>query len=88
MTLTCITKAPDRWKCAVDIFDRQIFSRSVIQYLITETSGVIELVETPDVDKEMLYERSPINFVDTHLPVIDYTGEERPGLSRLNRSDG
>jgi len=64
MTLTCITKAPELWKCAVDIFGPSnlfTFLNSVPEHWKPATD---ELIGNAEKDSEMLFERSPINFVD------------------------
>jgi dipeptidyl aminopeptidase/acylaminoacyl peptidase len=64
MTLTCITKAPELWKCAVDIFGPSnllTFLNSVPEHW---KPGTYELVGHPEHDKQMLTERSPINYVN------------------------
>jgi dipeptidyl aminopeptidase/acylaminoacyl peptidase len=64
MTLTCITKEPELWRCAVDIFGPSnlfTFLGSIPEYWKPAT---FELVGDPERDKEMLYDRSPLNFVD------------------------
>ena len=64
MTLTCITKAPELWKCAVDIFGPSnlfTFLGSIPEYWKPAT---YDLVGDPEKDKEMITERSPINYVD------------------------
>ena len=64
MTLTCITKAPGIWKCAVDIFGPSnlfTFLNSIPEHW---KKGTDRLVGDPVKDKALLKERSPINFVE------------------------
>jgi dipeptidyl aminopeptidase/acylaminoacyl peptidase len=79
MTLTCVTKAPERWKCAVDIFGPSslfTFQESIPEHW---KPGVIELVGDPVADKELLYNRSPINFVDNiNCPIFIIQGKNDP----------
>lgn len=79
MTLTCITKAPELWKCAVDIFgpsDLFTFLNSIPEHWKPATSV---LVGDPENDKEMLTERSPINFIDNiKCPLLIIQGANDP----------
>jgi len=79
MCLTCITKAPDIWKCAVDIFgpsDLFTFINSVPEHW---KMGVDDLVGNTSTDSEMLRERSPINFVDKIVcPLLVVQGKHDP----------
>lgn len=64
MSLTCVTKAPELWKCAVDIFGPSnlfTFLGSIPEYWKPAT---FDLIGDPEKDKEMITERSPINYVD------------------------
>ena len=79
MCLTCITKAPEIWKCAVDIFgpsDLFTFLESVPEHW---KKGTNELVGNIETDAEMLKERSPINFVDKiKCPLLVVQGKHDP----------
>jgi dipeptidyl aminopeptidase/acylaminoacyl peptidase len=79
MTLTCVTKAPDRWKCAVDIFGPSnlvTFQESVPEHW---KPGVLDLVGDPEINKGLLHERSPINFVDNiSCPMLVVQGKNDP----------
>ncbi len=79
MTLTCATKAPDLWKCAVDIFGPSslfTFLESIPEHW---KPGTYDLVGNPEVDKELLSERSPINFVDNiKCPILIVQGANDP----------
>lgn len=79
MTLTCITKAPDRWKCAVDIFGPSnliTFCNSVPEHW---KPGVSELVGDVEKDTVMLNERSPINYIDNiTAPLLIIQGKNDP----------
>jgi dipeptidyl aminopeptidase/acylaminoacyl peptidase len=79
MTLTCITKAPDLWKCAVDIFGPSnliTFQKSIPEHWKPAT---YLLVGDSEKDKELLYERSPINFVDNiKCPLLIVQGANDP----------
>ncbi|KXK06258.1 MAG: dipeptidyl aminopeptidase/acylaminoacyl-peptidase [Chlorobi bacterium OLB4] len=79
MTLTCVTKAPERWRCAVDIFGPSnliTFVNSVPEHW---KSGTDILVGNPVRDKGLLEERSPINFVDKiECPMLVIQGRHDP----------
>ncbi|MEO8663873.1 MAG: S9 family peptidase [Ignavibacteria bacterium] len=79
MTMTCITKAPEIWKCAIDIFGPAnlfTFVNSVPEHW---KSGVALLIGDVLNDKEMLIERSPINFVDNiNCPLLVVQGKHDP----------
>jgi len=79
MVLTCITKAPDIWKCAVDIFGPSnlfTFLKSVPEHW---KNGTDRLVGNLDKDKELLFERSPINFVENiKCPLLVIQGKQDP----------
>jgi dipeptidyl aminopeptidase/acylaminoacyl peptidase len=79
MCLTCITKAPDIWKCAVDIFGPSnlfTFVNSVPEHWKKSTDV---LVGSPVTDKVMLAERSPINFADKiKCPLLVVQGKHDP----------
>lgn len=79
MVMTCITKAPDLWKCAVDVFGpANLFSfmKSVPEHW---KMGIEELVGSPERDKDLLFERSPINFVDNIMcPLLVIQGKHDP----------
>ncbi len=79
MTLTCVTKAPELWKCAVDIFGPSnlfTFLNSVPEHWKPAT---YQLVGHPELDKELLTERSPINFVDNiKCPILVVQGANDP----------
>lgn len=79
MVLTCITKAPDIWKCAVDIFGPSnlfTFIKSVPEHW---KNGTDKLIGNPERDKELLYERSPINFVkNIKCPLLVIQGKQDP----------
>ncbi len=83
MTLTCVTKAPELWKCAVDIFGPSnllTFQKSIPEHW---KPGVAELVGDPEKDLEMLKERSPINFVDNiKCPIFIIQGKNDPRVSQ------
>ena len=79
MTLTCVTKAPELWRCAVDIFGPSnliTFCNSVPEHW---KPGVAALVGDVEKDKEMLMERSPVNFVDRiTAPLLIIQGKNDP----------
>lgn len=83
MTLTCVTKAPDLWKCAIDIFGPSsllTFQESIPEHW---KPGVIELVGDPVKDIELLKERSPINFVDNiKCPIFIVQGKNDPRVTK------
>ncbi|MBK6877653.1 MAG: S9 family peptidase [Ignavibacteria bacterium] len=82
MTLTCITKAPDLWKCAIDIFGPSnlfTFLNSVPEHW---KKGTAVLVGDQVEDKDMLHERSPINFVDNiKCPLMVVQGKHDPRVA-------
>ncbi len=79
MVLTCITKAPDLWKCAVDIFGPSnlfTFLKSIPEHW---KNGTDRLVGNVVKDKELLFERSPINFVERiKCPLLVIQGKQDP----------
>ncbi|MCI0450237.1 MAG: S9 family peptidase [Chlorobi bacterium] len=79
MTLTCVTKAPELWRCAVDIFGPSnlvTFQESIPEHW---KPGVVELIGDPEKDKELLNDRSPINFVDNiRCPIFIVQGKHDP----------
>lgn len=79
MCMTCITKAPELWKCAVDIFGPAnlfTFIKSVPEHW---KKGIEELVGNAERDKELLTERSPINFIDNiNCPLLVVQGKHDP----------
>jgi dipeptidyl aminopeptidase/acylaminoacyl peptidase len=83
MCLTCITKAPELWKCAVDVFGPSnlfTFAESVPEHW---KPGVVALVGDPVKDKDMYFERSPINFVDNiKCPLFIVQGKNDPRVSQ------
>ncbi|HEY3250681.1 MAG TPA: S9 family peptidase [Ignavibacteria bacterium] len=83
MTLTCVTKAPDNWRCAVDIFGPSnlfTFQKSVPEHW---KPGVVELVGDPEKDKALLFERSPVNFVDNiKCPLFIVQGKNDPRVAQ------
>ena len=83
MTLTCVTKAPELWKCAVDIFGPSnliTFCNSVPEHW---KPGVVALVGDVEKDKDFLMERSPINFVDRiKAPLLIIQGKNDPRVAQ------
>jgi dipeptidyl aminopeptidase/acylaminoacyl peptidase len=79
MCLTCITKAPELWKCAIDVFGPSnmfTFLSSIPEHWKEATSRLIGDVE---IDKELLHERSPINYVDNiKCPLLVIQGRHDP----------
>ncbi len=79
MCMTCITKAPEIWKCAIDIFGPAnlfTFVNSVPEHW---KKGIEDLVGSPEKDKEMLTERSPINYIDfINCPLLVVQGKQDP----------
>jgi dipeptidyl aminopeptidase/acylaminoacyl peptidase len=79
MVMTCITKAPELWKCAIDIFgpaNLNTFVNSVPEHWRKATDDLIGNSET---DKELLMERSPINFIDSiNCPLLVVQGKHDP----------
>ncbi len=64
LSLTCVTKSPDIWKCGVDIFGPSnlfTFLKSIPPFW---KKGADRLIGNIETDKDLLFERSPINFVD------------------------
>jgi dipeptidyl aminopeptidase/acylaminoacyl peptidase len=83
LTLTCVTKAPDIWCCAVDIFGPAnlfTFLNSVPEYWKPAT---LDLVGDPGKDQDMLRERSPINYVDNiKCPIFITQGANDPRVAK------
>ena len=79
MCLTCITKAPEIWKCAIDIFGPSnmiTFLKTIPEHWKDATSRLIGDIEK---DKDLLNERSPINFVDNiKCPLLVVQGRHDP----------
>lgn len=79
MVLTCITRAPELWKCAIDIFGPSnlvTFAESVPEHWKT---GVDRLLGNPITDKKFLEERSPINYIDNiKCPLLVIQGKHDP----------
>lgn len=79
MCLTCITQAPERWKCAVDVFGPSnllTFMDSIPEHW---KPGATALVGDPEKDKDFLMERSPINYVDNiKCPLFIVQGKNDP----------
>lgn len=79
MCMTCITKAPDIWRCAIDIFGPAnliTFIKSVPEHW---KKGTAELIGDEEKDKEMLFERSPINFIENiKCPLLVVQGKHDP----------
>jgi len=79
MCLTCITRAPEIWKCAIDIFGPSnlfTFINSVPEHW---KKGTDELVGNSEKDKDMLTDRSPINYVDNiNCPLLVVQGKHDP----------
>jgi dipeptidyl aminopeptidase/acylaminoacyl peptidase len=79
MVLTCVTKAPDIWKCAVDIFGPSnlfTFLKSVPEHW---KNGTDKLVGNLERDRKLLFERSPINYVDNiKCPLLVIQGKQDP----------
>lgn len=79
MTLTCVTKAPELWKCAIDIFGPSnliTFCNSVPEHW---KPGVAGLVGDVEKDKDFLMERSPINYIDKiTAPMLIIQGKNDP----------
>lgn len=63
-TLSCITRLPDYWKAAVDMFGPSNLLTQVKSYRAEMSKHVKELVGDPKEDADLLRERSPINYVE------------------------
>jgi dipeptidyl aminopeptidase/acylaminoacyl peptidase len=76
LTLTCVTKAPEIWRCAVDIFGPAnliTFANSIPEHW---KPAMVELLGDVEKDKDLFTERSPINFVDNiKCPMCIIQGE-------------
>lgn len=83
MTLTCITKAPELWRCAVDVFGPSnlfTFMDSIPEHW---KPGVTDLVGDAVNDKNFLMERSPINHVDNiKCPLFIIQGKNDPRVAQ------
>ena len=79
MCMTCITKAPEIWRCAIDIFGPAnlfTFVNSVPEHW---KKGTDDLVGNPVTNKKLLTERSPINFIDKiKCPLLVVQGKHDP----------
>lgn len=79
MCLTCITKAPEIWKCAIDIFGPSnmiTFLKTIPEHWKDATSRLIGDIEK---DRDLLNERSPINYVDNiKCPLLVVQGRHDP----------
>ncbi len=65
VSLTCVTKSPDIWMCGIDIFGPSnlfTFLKSIPPFW---KKGADRLIGNIETDKELLYERSPINFANS-----------------------
>jgi dipeptidyl aminopeptidase/acylaminoacyl peptidase len=96
--LTCVTRIPDAWAAAVDIFGPSnlvTFARSVPP---TWRRFMARFVGDPDEDEEFLRERSPLTYVENvRTPLLVIQGAHDPrvvqaesdqlvfGLRRLGR---
>ncbi len=79
VTLTCITKAPDLWKCAVDIFGPSNLITFVDSVPDHWKAGMYDLVGDAVKDKSLLEERSPINYIDNiKCPLLVIQGKNDP----------
>ena len=79
MVLTCVTKSPDLWRCAVDIFGPSNLLTFVETVPEHWKPAVYELVGDPVKDRDLLIERSPINFVDNiRCPLFIIQGKHDP----------
>lgn len=79
MCMTCITKAPELWKCAIDIFGPANLITFINSVPPHWKKGVEELVGDLVKDKDMLAERSPINFLDNiQCPLLVVQGKHDP----------
>lgn len=83
MSLTCASRAPELWKCAVDIFGPSnliTFCNSVPEHW---KPGVVELVGDVEKDKDFLIERSPITYVDNiTAPLLIIQGKNDPRVAQ------
>ncbi len=79
MCLTCVTRAPELWKCAVDVFGPSnllTFLNSIPEHW---KPGTVELVGDAEKDRDFLMERSPINYVDNiTAPLLIVQGKNDP----------
>jgi dipeptidyl aminopeptidase/acylaminoacyl peptidase len=78
-TLSCVTRLPEYWAGAVDIFgpsDLVTFARAVPP---TWRRFMAEWVGDPETEEEFLRERSPITYVeDTRAPLLVIQGATDP----------
>jgi dipeptidyl aminopeptidase/acylaminoacyl peptidase len=77
--LSCVTRLPDRWAAAVDIFGPSnlvTFARAVPP---TWKRLMAKWVGDPDDDRDLLLERSPITYVDAvRTPLLVIQGATDP----------
>ena len=82
MTLTCITKSMFNWRVAVDIFGPSnlfTFLKTIPEHWKKITDVLVGNIVK---DKELLKERSPINFVDNiKCPLLVVQGKHDPRVS-------
>jgi dipeptidyl aminopeptidase/acylaminoacyl peptidase len=83
MTLTCVTRAPELWKCAVDVFGPSnllTFMDSIPEHW---KPGAAALVGDPVTDRDFLIERSPINYVENiKCPLFIVQGKNDPRVKQ------
>lgn len=83
MTLTCITKAPELWKCAVDVFGPSNLITFLDSIPAHWKPGVADLIGDAVKDAEILKERSPINYVDNiKCPLFIIQGKNDPRVTQ------
>lgn len=77
--LTCVTRLPDHWACAVDIFGPSnlvTFARAVPP---TWRRMMKRFVGDPDEDEELLRERSPMTYIENmKTPLLVMQGATDP----------
>jgi dipeptidyl aminopeptidase/acylaminoacyl peptidase len=85
--LTCVTRLPDYWAAAVDIFGPSnlvTFARAVPP---TWKRFMHKFVGDPDEDEELLRERSPLTYIDNaKAPLLVIQGAKDPRVVK-NESD-
>ncbi len=82
-TLTCVTRLPEYWRAAVDIFGPS----NLVTFARAVPPGwrrfMAEWVGDPDTEEEFLLERSPITYVDqVRAPLLVIQGAKDPRVAK------
>ncbi len=78
-TLTCVTRLPEYWRAAVDIFGPSNLVTAVRAVPPQWARFMKEWIGDPDTEEDFLRERSPITYVDqTHAALLVLQGAKDP----------